>query len=101
MSPTIRWLVCTVLLALLAAQENTGSNVEPGRPVQLHLGGGEKASLTVAAGSGDYLSIEVRADVDLAVKTTLFDPDGNLVAVTPSLGGTGGTARIAAYAAQA
>src|SRR5215467_12479357 len=87
-----------VLALVLAAQQGTDPNLETGRPVRLHLGGGEKRGVRVAAQAGDCLRIEVQADADLAVKTTLFDAMGKLVAVTPSLGGTGGVARIVAVA---
>ncbi len=55
--------------------------------------------MRVYAEAGDFFRIVASADPQLVVKTSLFDPEGRIVAVTPSLGGTGGTARIAAYAA--
>lgn len=72
--------------------------VSLGRPLAVRLGGGEKRDLRIAAKAGEYLRIEVQADTEMAAKTQLFDPAGKLVAVTPTLGGTGGLARIAAYA---
>jgi CHAT domain-containing protein len=62
------------------------------------LAGGETKSVRVHARAGDYLQILAEADSQLVVKTSLFDSTGQLVAVTPSLGGTGGSAQIAAYA---
>jgi len=55
-------------------------------------------TVRIVAGAGEYLQITADADSQLVVKTLLFDPAGNLVAVTPSLGGTGGSAKISAEA---
>jgi len=55
-------------------------------------------TVRVVAAAGEYLQITADADSQLVVKTLLFDPAGNLVAVTPSLGGTGGSAKISAEA---
>jgi CHAT domain-containing protein len=101
MSVWIRCLAAALVTASAAAQQSTDSlRLVSGHDLRLPLRGGEKNNVTVAATSGDYVRIEVRADSDLAIKTTLYDPEGNLAAVTPGLGGTGGTARIAAYAAK-
>lgn len=72
--------------------------VDLGQPVELHLGGGQTKNVRIGARAGDYLQILALSDSQLVVKTSLFDTAGNLVAVTPSLGGTGGSAQIAAYA---
>jgi CHAT domain-containing protein len=69
-----------------------------GLPVQIQLAGGESKAVRVHANSGDYLQILAASDSQLVIKTSLFNPEGELVAVTPSLGGTGGGARIAASA---
>lgn len=89
-------------LTLLPAQQAPEApQLTAGHVLKLELGGGEKRVVRIAADAGDYLRIEVQAGRDLAVKTSLFDPAGSLAAVTPSLGGTGGVARIAAYAEKA
>lgn len=72
--------------------------MESENPVQLQLAGGESRSVRIHASAGDYLQIVAASDSQLVVKTLLYDPNGTLVAVTPSLGGTGGQAQIAAYA---
>ena len=78
------------ILTFLAAQEaRQPQALEPGQSVQLRLGGGAKTSVPIVANAGDFLRIEVQADAEMAAKTSLFDAAGTLVAVTPSLGGTG------------
>lgn len=67
-------------------------------PVLVRLAGGESKSIDIPASAGDFLQIVASSDSQLVVKTSLFDSTGVLVAVTPSLGGTGGEAEIAAYA---
>ncbi len=67
-------------------------------PVFIRLAGGESQSIRIPANAGDYLQIIAVSDPQLVVKTSLYDPAGALVAVTPSLGGTGGDAQIAADA---
>ncbi len=59
---------------------------------------GETKTVRIQATAGDSLEITATPDSELVVKTSLFDPAGQLAAVTPSLGGTGGRARIVAYA---
>jgi CHAT domain-containing protein/tetratricopeptide (TPR) repeat protein len=66
--------------------------------VELRLAAGETKTVRVSATAGEYLEITATPDSQLVVRTSLFDPTGQLVAVTPSLGGTGGSARIVAYA---
>ncbi len=73
--------------------------VELGHPVELQLSQGETKTVRIRATAGDSLEITATPDSELVVKTALFDPAGQLSAVTPSLGGTGGQARIVAYAA--
>lgn len=70
-------------------------------PLDIRLAGGDTKTVRVHAEAGDFLRIVASADAQLVVKTSLSDPQGRIVAVTPSLGGTGGSARIAAYAEQA
>jgi CHAT domain-containing protein/tetratricopeptide (TPR) repeat protein len=81
------------LAAALEAQ-----TLELGHPVELNLAAGETQTVRIPASAGDYLEITATPDSELAIKTSLMNPSGQLVAVTPSLGGTGGRARIAAYA---
>jgi CHAT domain-containing protein/tetratricopeptide (TPR) repeat protein len=106
--PATYWLPSLLSLPLIfisaafvAAQtrEAGATLVDAGLPVQLGLVGGESKTVRIHAQSGDYLQILAASDSQLVVKTSLFDPAGQLVAVTPSLGGTGGSAQIAAYAA--
>jgi len=73
--------------------------VELGHPVELQLSQGQTKTVLIHASAGDALEITATPDSQLVVKTSLFDPAGQLTAVTPSLGGTGGRARIVAYAA--
>ncbi len=67
-------------------------------PVLVRLAGGESKSIRIPARAGDFLQMVAASDSQLVVKTSLYDSTGALVAVTPSLGGTGGEAQIAAYA---
>lgn len=67
-------------------------------PVLVRLAGGESKSIRIPASAGDFLQMVASSDSRLVVKTSLYDYTGALVAVTPSLGGTGGEAQIAAYA---
>ncbi|HMD49717.1 MAG TPA: tetratricopeptide repeat protein, partial [Bryobacteraceae bacterium] len=73
--------------------------VNLGHPVELQFSQGETKIVRIHARAGDALEITATPDSELVVKTSLFDPSGQLAAVTPSLGGTGGRARIVAYAA--
>lgn len=94
--------VGAVALGILALSGAQQAPREPllslGRPLPIRLGGGEKRDVRIAVHAGEYLRLEVQADTEMAAKTQLFDPAGKLAAVTPTLGGTGGLARIAAYA---
>lgn len=65
--------------------------------MELRLSQGETKAVRFHANAGDALEITATPDSQLVVRTSLFDPAGKLAAVTPSLGGTGGQARIAAY----
>jgi CHAT domain-containing protein/tetratricopeptide (TPR) repeat protein len=71
---------------------------DSGGPLLLRLAGGESKSIRIPASAGEYLQVVAASDPQLVVKTSLYDSTGALVAVTPSLGGTGGDAEIAAYA---
>jgi CHAT domain-containing protein/tetratricopeptide (TPR) repeat protein len=70
------------------------------RAVELRLSQGETKTVRIHADAGDYFEIVATPDSELVVRTSLFDPQGQLAAVTPSLGGTGGRSRIAAFAGQ-
>jgi len=90
-----------VLLAKAAVAQNLAADAplaDLDRAVELRLNQGETKTVRIHAEAGDYLEITATPDSELVVRTTLFDPEGRLAAVTPSLGGTGGRARIAAYA---
>lgn len=95
----VLFLVGIAAMSAASAQSQHAALLDSGTPIQLHLAGGASQTVRVAAQAGDYLRIVAAADSQLVVKTLLFDPQGQLVAVTPSLGGTGGSARMAAYAA--
>jgi CHAT domain-containing protein/tetratricopeptide (TPR) repeat protein len=95
-------LATVALFTRLALAQNVAADasvVELGQPVELHLGQGQTRTVRIHATAGDALEITATPDSQLVVKTSLFDPAGQLTAVTPSLGGTGGRARIVAYAA--
>lgn len=98
-SPPVLALLARAILAQAPATEVPV--VEPGRPVELWLAGGESRTVRIPAASGEYLRITATPDSELVVKTSLYDPAGQLVAVTPSLGGSGGRSVIAALAAAA
>ncbi len=103
--PALLRFVSAVASLILSAHVGFAQNapsstplVDLERPAELRLAAGETKSLRVHASAGEYLRLVVTPDPQLAIKTSLFDPAGQLIAVTPSLGGTGGLARIAAYA---
>ena len=72
-------------------------NLALDQPVRLELGPGETKSVEVALNRGEFVQIVSTPDPEIVVKTALFDPSGERIAIAPSLGGTGGKAVLAAY----
>lgn len=69
----------------------------PSHDVTVELGPGEVASVEIPTAAGEFIEAVADADQALAVRTSLFDPAGKVVAIAPSLGGTGGRAAVSAY----
>ena len=68
--------------------------LEQGREAKARLSGAETASFTVHTAPGNYLRITATSP-ETSVEATLLDPRNTRVAVTTSLGGTGGGAEVA------
>jgi tetratricopeptide (TPR) repeat protein len=90
--------VFSILAIALLAAGAEAQTLAQDHPIDLHLAAGAKKTIQIPLSAGEFIEITATPDSELVVKTSLYDPEGHLVAVTPSLGGTGGQSHIAAYA---